>query len=88
MVPGGGPTPLALLLSLASQMTWGEGGKQDLVFILYCGLVELQSMKSHPPLWLPAMISNPSGIRKVLRSRGVGWLSSPFSLSFSLGRSI
>lgn len=35
----------------------GKGGEQYLVFVLDCGLVELQSMKSHPPLWLPAMIS-------------------------------
>lgn len=66
----------------------GKGGEQYLVFVLDCGLVELQSMKSHPPLWLPAMISNPSGIRKVLRSPGVAWLSSPCSLSSSLNRSV
>lgn len=27
-MPGGGPTPLALLLSLAAQMTWGGGGRE------------------------------------------------------------
>lgn len=52
------------------------------------GLMELQNMKSHPPLWIPAMISNPSGIREVLRSRGGAWLSFLSGLSFSLDRSV